>query len=120
MKKIFSIFTLIALLFASCDPLEDIYTEVDKEISMNEAIYKIKGSAEFVMTDEDYDGLDLTNSYFTNDSVAKVMIAEHLLDLYPTWGKLSSALVTYQIDQGDYSDLDKYTGASKYFISEDE
>jgi hypothetical protein len=120
MKKIFSIFTLMALLFASCDPLEDIYSEVDKEISENEALYKIKGNAEIVMTDEDYEGLELTDSYFTTEAIAKVMISEHLLDLYPTWGKLSSALVTYHIDQGDYTALDTYTDATKYSVSDTE
>lgn len=53
MKKIFYSFAILSLLFTSCNPMEDIYEEIDALESV------ISGEATYTLTDEDYDDLEL-------------------------------------------------------------
>jgi hypothetical protein len=93
MKKIFLLLTVFSMVFASCDPMEDIYTDLDTQ----EAV--IAGNAEITLTDDDYGDLGLSSTYFDTVDDAKSMIPGFLSDKYPVWGKNSSAVVTFNVDQ---------------------
>jgi len=91
MKKIFLLLTMFSMVFASCDPLEDIYEDLDAKETV------IVGEANVTLTDEDHN--DLTgNSYGNFGSIdeAKTMIPGFLKDKYPVWGKNSGVKATFK------------------------
>jgi len=112
MKKILLLLTVFSMVFASCDPLEDINAEVDAiETS-------IEGNVVFTMSDDDYDVVDKSFGNFNSEEEAKELIPAVLVDRYPAWGNKSSATVTfklynkkndekslivYEVQSGDYS-----------------
>ena len=99
MKKLFYSFAILTLVFTSCDPMEDIYTEID-------AVEKvIVGEASYTITDADYDDLGLSFTNFGSQEEAKTMIPGLLTDMFPVWGKNSAALVTYKF----YNRVDTYS-----------
>ena len=53
MKKIIYLLTIVGLLFTGCDPIEDINNEIDGRDN------PIVGSADYTLTDEDYEELEL-------------------------------------------------------------
>lgn len=98
----------------SCDPMEDIYEEIDAQKNV------IVGEVEFALSDDDYDDLDLNYGNFSSVDDAKTMIPDLLSDKYPVWGEGSLATVTfklynpkrtekslivYTVTSDDYSDL---------------
>ncbi|MEP5340095.1 MAG: hypothetical protein ABJL44_11690 [Algibacter sp.] len=99
MKRIFLILTVFSMVFTSCDPLEDINAEVDAQQTA------IVGDVVYTLTDDDYDSLDKTYGNFNSVDEAKELIPELLFDLYPVWGKASSALVTFK----RYNPIDTYS-----------
>ena len=59
MKKIFYSFAILSLLFTSCNPMEDIYSEIDATETV------ISGDATITLSDDNYkDDLGLSNNYF--------------------------------------------------------
>ena len=91
MKKIFLLLTVFSMVFASCDPMEDIYEDLDAKVSV------IVGEATITLTDEDHN--DLTgNSYGNFGSIdeAKTMVPTFLTDKYPVWGKNSGVKVSFK------------------------
>jgi hypothetical protein len=103
MKKIFLLLTIITMVFTSCDPLEDIYTDIDAQDNA------VVGDTEYTLTDDDYDALDISYGSFNSEDDAKEMIPEFLTDMFPAWGKGSSALVEYNLYVGRAFNLDSYT-----------
>ena len=114
MKKIIYLVGIIALLFTSCNPMEDIYNEIDKGDNA------IVGEAKFTMSDDDYSFLELSYGNFSSIDDAKTKIPNLLTEKYPVWGKGSLAEVTfnlyksnsindeidaYEVSAQDYSDL---------------
>lgn len=82
------------VLTTACDPMEDIYDELDAE-----GTAPITGEIEFTLTDDDYtdkDGLNLNYSNFSTIDDAKTMIPGFLVDKYPVWGEGSLATVTFK------------------------
>lgn len=91
MKKIFYLFAiLLGTILVGCDPLEDINNEVD---AIETAIV---GDVELILSDDDYEDLDLNFGNFNSVDDAKTMLPGFLGDKYPVLGKGSSALVTYK------------------------
>jgi len=112
MKKIFLLLTVFSMVFASCDPLEDINTAVDAIDN------PVVGDATYTLTDDDYDELGLNYGSFSSVDDVKSDIPEFLngIDAYAAWGKGSSILLKYKLYRGNafsvknYSlDLDDYT-----------
>ena len=110
MKKIFYSFAILSLLFTSCNPMEDIYNELDAKENV------ISGEAKFTLTDADYDALDQGFGNFSSTDDAKEKIPGFLSDKYPVWGKESLAEVTfklyspikfesYTVSDADYTDI---------------
>ncbi len=97
MKKVFYLLTVIALVFTSCNPMEEIYTEIDAQ---EEAII---GDIVFTMETADYErtgDADVeTNEAFMSYAQAEMLIPAVLADKYPVWGKGSSAIVTFAYDR---------------------
>jgi hypothetical protein len=92
MKKIFLLLTVFSMVFTSCDPLEDIYQEIDKQGAL-----PIVGDVVFTMSDDDYSAIDATYGNFSSIPDAKTMIPALLDKKYPVWGNKSSALVTFKL-----------------------
>jgi hypothetical protein len=93
MKKIFLLLTVFSMVFASCDPMEDIYEDLDAVET------PIVGDTVYTLTDDDYDELELNYGNFGSEEEAKLKIPTLLSNKYPVWGKGSSALVTFNLYQ---------------------
>ena len=91
MKKIFYSFAILSLLFTSCNPMEDIYEEIDALESV------ISGEATYTLTDEDYDDLELGYGNFSSIDDAKSMLPDFLSGKFPAWGAESLAAVTFKL-----------------------
>jgi len=91
MKKIFYSFAILSLLFTSCNPMEDIYEEIDAQ----EVV--ISGESVFTLSDADYKALKLNFGNFSNLDDAKTMLPAFLSGKYPAWGKQSLAEVTFKL-----------------------
>jgi len=103
MKKIFYLFAITALLFTSCNPLEDINQEVDA-LTAND---RLVDDLVLTLTDEDYEALDLSFGNFSSEEDAKEALPGFLAENYPQLGvtynpdgsiaTASSALITYKL-----------------------
>ena len=102
MKKIFLLLTIFTMVFTSCEPLEDINAIVDEQENA------IVGDAEYTLTDDDYDTLELNYGSFNSVDDAKEMIPGLLTDMYPAWGNKSSVLVGYKLYIGRAFGLRSY------------
>ena len=92
MKKIFLLLAVFSMVFASCDPLEDIYEEIDAGSSA------VVGKETITLTDEDYETLELDESYFETNDVAAEMIPALLAERYPVWGAGSKVTVNFNLN----------------------
>ena len=103
MKKIFYSFAILSLLFTSCNPIEDIYEELDAKAN----IEGIVGDVSRTLSDEDYEVLDLSFGNFSSVDDAKSLLPDFLSAQYPALGvtynedgsinKASSAAITYKL-----------------------
>jgi len=91
MKKIFYSFAILSLLFTSCNPMEDIYAEIDAQESV------ISGEAIITLTEADYKSLGLNFGNFSTLDDAKTMLPAFLSSKYSAWGKESLAAVTFNL-----------------------
>ncbi len=91
MKKIFLLLAVFSMVFTSCEPLEDIYEEIDAESSA------IVGKETITLTDEDYETLELDETYFETNDVAAEMIPTLLAEKYPVWGAGSKVTVNFNL-----------------------
>jgi len=105
MKRIIFLLTVVGAVFLSCDPIEDIFEEIDAQTT------PIVGNTVYTLTDEDYDDLGLTFGNFSSTDDAKSMIPGLLSDLFPVWGNGSLATVTYDLfnRRSDEKSLIRYT-----------
>ncbi|WP_439129694.1 hypothetical protein [Polaribacter sp.] len=103
MKKIFYLFAITALVFTSCNPLEDINQEVDA-LTAND---RLVDDLVLTLTDDDYDALGLSFGNFSSVDDAKEALPGFLAENYPQLGVTynadgsiatsSSALITYKL-----------------------
>lgn len=91
MKKLFYSFAILSLVFTSCNPMEDIYEEIDAQIQV------ISGEAKITLEDSDYEDLGLNFGNFGSVDEAKSLLPGFLSDKYPAWGKESLAEVTFKL-----------------------
>ncbi len=91
MKKIIYLFMVLGLVFTACDPMEDIYDDLDAQEKI------ITGEIEFALSDDDYDDLGLSYGTFSSIDDAKTMIPGLLEEKYPVWGKGSLANVFFKL-----------------------
>ena len=111
MKKVIYLIMIMTtgVFFTSCDPLEDIYTDIDAQENA------IVGETKFALSDEDYDDLGLSFGNFNSVDDAKSMIPGLLEDKFPVWGEGSLAEVTFKW----YNPKDTYS-ENIYELSDDD
>ncbi len=90
MKKIFYLVMSLGFIFTSCDPMDDIHSEIDAQAEV------ISGEIQITLNDDDYDDLGLSFGNFNSVDDAKLMIPGLLTDKYPVWGNGSLANVTFK------------------------
>lgn len=94
MKKSFYLFMMfIGLALTSCEPMEDIHEEVDADI----AARPVEGIAEYTLTEDDYDALDVSFNSFNSLDDAANLIPNLLAEQFPIWGEGSLARVTFDL-----------------------
>ena len=116
MKRIIYCLVILGIVLTGCNPVEDIYKEVDK------VDRPIVGEATYTLTSDNYTddiedgGLGLSFPNFGSEDDAKAALPAFLDGLYPTWGEGSAVLVGYDLYIGnafsirDYNlDQDDYT-----------
>jgi hypothetical protein len=108
MKKIIYLLTIVGLLFTGCDPIEDINNEIDGRDN------PIVGSADYTLTDEDYEELELGFGSFSSLDDAKTMLPPFLADKYTFWGEGSAVNVGFNLYQGSADGVSDYTGSDVY------
>ena len=84
----------IGLALTSCEPMEDIHDEVDERL----ANMPIEGVAEYTLTEDDYDALEVSEGNFSSLEDASALIPNLLAEKFPVWGEGSLALVTFDLN----------------------
>jgi len=95
----------------ACDPMEDIYNEIDKNDNT------VVGDANYTLTEDDYSDLEIENGSFASEDVAKSAIPALLAEMYPVWGKNSSILVDYNLNIGAAEGVATFTDADVYSLA---
>ncbi|MCB4797975.1 hypothetical protein [Neotamlana laminarinivorans] len=115
MKKfIYLLILIVGGVFTSCNPMEDIYEELDSQET--EGIDYLTGVTDYTLTDDDYDFLSLSYGNFSSEDEARLLIPDLLAERFPVWGESSLANVTYllydplsfedyTVTSSDYSEL---------------
>jgi len=103
MKKLIYLIVGLGLFFTACNPMDDIYTEIDAQVK------PIVGDATYTLTTDDYDALGLNYGSFSSEEDAKTALPSFLTDMYPVWGKGSSVLVGYQLYIGSAFKISDYS-----------
>lgn len=109
MKKLLYLFMVLGLIFTTaCEPLDDIYADIDSQDNpvVGDAIYTL--SAGDYTTSIEKGGLGLTRTNFGSENDAKTMLPAFLSKKYPVWGKGSSVLVDYKLYIGNAFKLSTY------------
>ncbi|MFD1161602.1 hypothetical protein [Hwangdonia seohaensis] len=101
MKKIIYLMVVLGVTLSGCNPMEDIYNDIDATVD------PIVGDAVITLSDEDYDELELNFGNFNSVDDAKSMLPSFLSDKYPVWGAGSTALVTFKW----YNPIETYEAA---------
>ncbi|MFD2517202.1 hypothetical protein [Salinimicrobium flavum] len=111
-KSIYLLMMFAGLVFTSCEPLDDIHDEVDAELDARPTV----GTAEFTLTDEDYEFLNRDYGNFDSPEQAGDSIPRLLKNKYPVWGKGSLATVTFDV----YNPAVKVGSFVSYEVTEEE
>ncbi len=115
MKKIIYLLIVLGAVFTSCDPLEDINTEIDA-IPEEPNV----GTFEYTLTDEDYSILELDPASFNSNDQAKQLLPDFLSGLYPLYGEGSSVNVGYNLFVGPAEGISDFTDADSYTLTNDD
>jgi len=99
MKKIYLFAILLGSVLVGCNPMEDIYEDMDLQVD------PIVGDVTFTLSDDDYDDLDLGYGNFNSVDDAKTMLPSLLTGKYPVWGQGSSAVVSFNV----YNSIDTFS-----------
>lgn len=93
MKKLVYLFIIfIGLAITSCEPMEDIHEEIDAELTEG-----VVGSVDYVLTEENYEDLDLPFGSFDSAEDAGALIPALLTSEFPVWGSGSLVNVSYNL-----------------------
>lgn len=124
MKKTIFYLTVVLLILSSCDPLDEIYKEMDVKNT------GYKNSINYTVTTDDYTAIgtlatsinatDATfiksKKYFNDVVPAATYIPPFLASKYPALSLGSSAMVTYNYNGTMPDDLTKYTTTNAYTL----
>ncbi|WP_321280051.1 choice-of-anchor J domain-containing protein [Marinifilum fragile] len=135
MKKFIYMLSLLAIVFASCDPMEDTYDELDAldkvtfnptqlEITLNADHYAAisKLALETAKNAEDTARAEEIASLlsFSDNRPASAYMPAVLNAIYQTLDETSSIKVNYNYDTRDLAYLTAYTGAPYFKLGEDQ
>lgn len=111
MKKVIYLLIIMVtgVFFTGCDPMEDIYADLEAEENA------IVGETKITLSDEDYDDLGLSFGNFSTVDDAKTMLPGFLKEKFPVWGGGSLAEVTFKW----YNPVDTYS-ENIYELSDDD
>ncbi|WP_299777593.1 hypothetical protein [uncultured Formosa sp.] len=109
MKKLIFLLLAVGAMFTSCDPMEDIYNDLDSVET------PIVGSEDYTLVADDYTAMGLSFSSFDTEDQAKELIPGFLSDTYSIWGKGSSVLVTYDLYKSN-----SIKSTTAYTVTEDD
>ncbi len=124
MKKAIYFITILLLILTSCDPMTEIYDEMDAkdtgysnkvEYTLATADYSTVGTLAKVSNPADASFIS-TKKYFSDNVKAATYIPAFLAGKYPALTLGSSALVTYNYNGALPEDLQQYTSAETYTI----
>ena len=88
--------------------MEDINNEIDAIDN------PVVGNAEYTLTDDDYEDLELGFGSFDSEDQARELLPDFLAGLYPFWGDGSSVVVGYNLYVGNAEGVSDFTGADIY------
>ncbi|MDV7186779.1 hypothetical protein R3X25_05745 [Lutibacter sp. TH_r2] len=119
MKKFIYLIMAFSLTFISCDPMDDVYDELDAEGTTSDP-RSIIGSDEYTLTDDDYETLGLDYGSFSSEDDAKTMLPDFISSnsKYDYWAKNSSVLIGYQLYVGSAPGVSDYTSADSYELAD--
>ena len=100
MKKLLLLITVISMAFVGCEPMDDIYDDIDTSL-------QVEGTADLTLSDEDYKTLELDDERFANLEEAKALIPALLKTKYPAFTANSLATVTFNLF--DPIEIEEYT-----------
>lgn len=108
-----------SLTFTSCDPMDDVYDELDAQ-GTTEDPRAIIGSDEYTLNSDDFTTLGLTYGSFSSEDEAKTMLPDFISSnsKYDYWAKNSSVLIGYQLYVGSAPGVSDYTYADSYELSD--
>lgn len=121
MKKIiYFIIPLIAIAAVSCNPLDDTYSQLDKDASLVNGVKRIPTDVTITLTEADYGllkgetatGAANAAKYFdfSSNTEAAALVPIILTKKYPIPAKNSTAIVTYKVyNQVKYKNVTSYT-----------
>lgn len=127
-KNIFFLLSL-TLVFIACDPLEEVYEEIDEiEAKQDSTVAEFAGvELDHTLSAEDYAEIadlmgsatdaDYVSTYnaFSSTSSASEYIETFLTDLYSDYGNGTAVFLTYNSYLGDFSSIgDEYLEVSSY------
>lgn len=111
MKRIIYLLAIVGTIFVGCNPLDDIYNDIDAVEN------PIIGQDVYTLTSEDYDELELGFGSFNSIDDAKIMLPPFLAEKYPYWGNGSSVNVGYNLYIGNAEGVSDYSGADIYQLT---
>lgn len=99
MKKIIYLYTLIiAVTLVGCNPLEDIYDDIDARETAG--VDFIQAEEVYTFTAEDYELYETElneEEFFESQDQADLLIPDFLADKFPVWGEGSLVTVSYNL-----------------------
>ncbi len=134
MKKLLYIFILTAVVFAGCDPMEDIYDNIDEnqplvnvqkiEGTINAEQYKELSGIALAMATNKTDSAAAksieTEMAFNSTWPADVILPKMLANQYHTIDDRSSYMATYNEEIGEPAIVAEYEGADSYYLNRDD
>jgi hypothetical protein len=101
MKKLLILFLgVIALMSVSCEPMNDIYDDIDTSI-------KVEGTTDLVLSEDDYSTLNVADNKFSTVDEAKALIPALLKKKYPAFTEKSLATVYFNVNNP--TSVEEYT-----------
>ena len=111
-KLLLLIVAIVSMVSVGCEPMEDIYEDIDTDLN-------VQGVADYTLTEDDYDELDLDYPNFNSIADAKEILPTFLSSKYPVWGKGSLANVTFDIyaPKQDEKKLITYSATDEDYVT---
>ena len=111
MKRIIYLLAIVGTLFMGCDPIEDIFEDIDAQQG------DVVGDDEITLTSDDYADLGLDFENFNSVDEAKTLLPPFLGDRYPFWGQGSSVIVNYNLYDGNPEEAGDFVNADIYELA---